>query len=96
VSGSGHLISLGRDNILGLGDKSLLSPNLIDHLQKKKIIVLEQAKDHNTSHDFIGNWIGSVDLELNGLLANEWDLFHKTLIGAGATTRDSPDQLLWT
>jgi hypothetical protein len=66
VPGSGHLISLGRDHILGLGDRSLLSPDLIEHLKKKKITVLAQAKDHNASHDFIGNWIGSADLELNG------------------------------
>jgi hypothetical protein len=30
------------------------------------------------------------------MLAAEWDLFRRALIGAGATIRDTPDQLMWT
>jgi hypothetical protein len=33
---------------------------------------------------------------LSGNLAAEWDLFRKSLIGAGVSIRDTPDQLLWT
>jgi hypothetical protein len=54
LSGSGHLISLGRDHILGLGDRSLLSRDLIDHLRKGKDYVLAQAKTVHISPDFMG------------------------------------------
>jgi hypothetical protein len=32
---------------------------------------------------------------LSGNLAAEWDIFRKSLIGAGVFIRDTPDQLLW-
>jgi hypothetical protein len=46
IPGSGHLISIGRDRILGLGDRSLLSHDLTTHLKQKKITILAQAKNH--------------------------------------------------
>jgi hypothetical protein len=44
LSGSGYQISIGKDFILGLRDRSLLSQDLIDHLHRKEIKVLAQAK----------------------------------------------------
>jgi hypothetical protein len=96
VPGSGHLISIGRDQILGLGDKSFLSHDILEHLKKKKITVLAQAKNHFDHNTLTKNWFGSVDLGLTGALAAEWDLFHRALIGAGATIRDTTYQLMWT
>jgi hypothetical protein len=96
MSGSGHLITLGKDYIMGLRDMCLLSRELIEHLRKARISVLAQAiKVHNYVDSF-GNWIDSKDLGLSRNLAVEWDLYLKALFGAGVNIRDSPDQLLWT
>jgi hypothetical protein len=46
--GSGHLISIGRDWILGLGGRMILLDVLITHLKQKRITVLAQATiSHN-------------------------------------------------
>jgi hypothetical protein len=52
--GSGHLISLGRDHILRLGVRSLISRDLIEHLWMENITFLSQAKVDHVSTDFIG------------------------------------------
>jgi hypothetical protein len=44
IPDSGHLVALGRDKILGLGDRSFLSPALISFLNQKNITVLSQAR----------------------------------------------------
>jgi hypothetical protein len=92
----GHLISIGRDRILGLGDRSLLSVDLTTHLKQKKIIVLAQVKNHMEHFSLTKNCLCSDDLGLAGEMAAEWDLYHWALIGVGATIRDSENKLMWT
>jgi hypothetical protein len=75
IPGSGHLIFLGRDKILGLGDRSFLSQALITHLRRKKITVLAQAKGHLDHFSLTENWICSSELGITGELAFEWDQF---------------------
>jgi hypothetical protein len=43
LPGSGHLVAIGIDKIMGLEDNSFLSPELITVLKQKNIIVLSQA-----------------------------------------------------
>ena len=40
IPGSDHLIALGRDEILGMGDKSFLSLNILFELRKRNITSL--------------------------------------------------------
>jgi hypothetical protein len=92
----GHLISIGRDRILGLGDRSLLSVDLTTHLKQKKFTVLAQAKNHMEHFSLTKNWLCSDDLGLAGEMAAKWDLYRRALIGARATIRDSENKLMWT
>ena len=57
LPGSGHLISISKDHILGMGDRAILSEELIDHLHIKKISVLAQATTHQSTPDYYGKWI---------------------------------------
>jgi hypothetical protein len=43
LPGSGNQVRIGRDMILGMGEKALLSQALLDHLSRKEIKVLVNA-----------------------------------------------------
>jgi hypothetical protein len=74
IPGSGHLISIGRDKILGLGDNSMLSPALITLLRQKKITVLAQAKGPRTTLHTLKtgsaarSWVLQVTWQMNGTI----------------------------
>jgi len=63
----------------------MLSTALITLLRQKKITVLAQAKGSQDHFKYSENWIYSEELGIIGNLANEWDCFHRALIGAGVT-----------
>jgi hypothetical protein len=64
--GSGQLIALGRDMILGMGDKSFLSFNLLSELRQYNITSLSQAR-RNIDHLFSSSiWINSTELGFIG------------------------------
>jgi len=44
----------------------------------------------------IENWIYRNDLDLAGELSVEWDRYRIALFRAGATIRDTKDELMWT
>jgi hypothetical protein len=93
--GSGHLIDLGKDQILGMGDSSFLSINLLDALKDQNILSLAQARNLTSDQSFSSYWLTSDDLGFEGDLALEWDLYRRALIDSGALIQDRPDQLLW-
>jgi hypothetical protein len=66
--GTGQLINIGRDRVLGLGEKSILSDELITILNQKKITVLALAKVSHNPITFTESWIGSAELGLSGIL----------------------------
>jgi len=93
--GSGHLIALGRDMILGMGDKSFLSSPLLSDLKNRNITSLLQARrimdNHSTSF-----WYSSSDLGLSGALGYEWNCFRTALIDLSAFIQDIADEILCT
>jgi len=90
-----HSIHIGHDHILGLGDSSFLSIQLINYLHSSHICYLLHAKDttgfDSTSHC----WHSSVDLGLQVALAEEWDTCIKSLSSAGIKLHEREDALLW-
>jgi hypothetical protein len=95
LPGSGHLISISRDRILGLGDSSFLSDALITLLRQQRITVLAQAKGSQDHFTYSENWICSEELGITGNLATEWVCYHRALIGVGVTIQDTTDTLIW-
>jgi hypothetical protein len=82
--GSGHLIDLGKDRILGMGDRSFLSINLMDALKDQNILTLAQARNISSDQTISSYWLTNEDLGLEGDLALEWDLYRRSLIDSGA------------
>jgi hypothetical protein len=91
--GVGSEILLGRDRILGLGDRSLLSPLLVSMLHSKNITSLAQVRAPTGVIHFPNNWMGSGDLSLSGQIAIEWEFFTTALRSAGVSLTDGPDVL---
>jgi len=96
LSGSGEQIYIRRDYILGMREKSLLSRDLRDHLNRKEIKLLANAKIPKETSDYTGNWLCSISLGLNGILAEEWNNYTKGLSTACVILGESNDKLLWT
>jgi hypothetical protein len=93
--GSGQLIALGRDMILGMGDKSFLSSNLLSELRQRNITSLSQARRHIDPLSSSSFWINSTELGFTGDMATEWDRFQRELIDSGAFLQDIEDELMW-
>jgi hypothetical protein len=96
IPGSGHLVALGRDKILGLDDRSILSPELVSFLRQNKISVLSQARNLTEQVGPSTSWYRYGDLGLSGSLAVEWECYRMALISAGASIHDGDDTLMWT
>jgi hypothetical protein len=94
--GSGQSIVIGRDYILGLGKYSLLSEDLIQSLNHKRIYVLYQARCNKEQGAIGTNWLTSSVLELEGDTTREWESYRLKLIGMGIHLQDRPDVLIWT
>jgi hypothetical protein len=95
--GAGHQITIGRDRILNIGDKSILHPKTISLINQKNITVLAQAsvaKDPFTQAEI---WKSNSELGLSGMHAVEWERFISELNSVGVTLKSSvEDVLLWT
>lgn len=79
AAGLGKKIYIGQDYILGLREKSLLSHELRDHLNRKDIKLLANAKNPLGTNDRSEIWLGSNSLGFQGILAEEWDSYTKRL-----------------
>jgi hypothetical protein len=93
--GSGQLIALGKDRILGMGENSFLSINLMSALNHRNILTLAQARRHSDSQHLSSYWLSSSDLGFSGDIAAEWDQFRWALIDSGAFLQDTEDDLMW-
>lgn len=88
-------ISLGRDQIIGLENRSLLSESLRSHLSNFHITSLAQARDIDNFSYFPSRWRNNDSLSLHGQGAIEWNSFISALRDAWITLRNSTDSLVW-
>jgi hypothetical protein len=93
--GSGQLIALGKDKILGMGENYFLSINLISSLHCRNIFTLAQDMRHYDRQHSSSSWHNSNDLGFTGDLAIEWEHFRRALFDSGAYLQDSEDVLMW-
>jgi len=93
--GSGQLIALRKDRILGLGNNSFLSCNLLSMLNHRNILTLAQARRHSDNQHLSSYWLSNSDLGFSRDIAAEWDLFRRALIDTGAILRNTEDDLMW-
>jgi hypothetical protein len=81
--------------ILGLGNLSLLSQELLTILRTHKILYLYQAKNQNAQDMILYPWKTNVDLGVTGPLAMEWTCYTRVLCGSGIHLCPGEDRLLW-
>jgi len=96
IPGLGHLVGLDRDKILGLDDRSILSPKLVSFLIHNKISFLSQARNLAEQVGPSTSWYRYGDLGLSGSLVVEWERYRMALIGVGASIHEGDDTLMWT
>jgi hypothetical protein len=88
-------IIIGRDCICGLNDASLLLEDQIWEINRKQIYFLFQAS-RPSQNDMLGqNWATSYELDLDGNLGQEWDIYRNLLLHANIVLKDHPDELKW-
>ena len=76
-----------------MGNDSFLSKDLIDTINKKNYTIFIRLEEPS---EICSTWLDSEDIGLTGAQASEWDLFCKTLMGAGVQIIDRQDELRWT
>nr|KUM45132.1 hypothetical protein ABT39_MTgene3632 [Picea glauca] len=81
--------------ILGLGDRSILSPSLRHHLLTLNISVLAQVRVSIGESPLPDTWTGNNDLSLRELIATEWNRYTYALKSVGVALTVDPDVLLW-
>jgi hypothetical protein len=64
--GNGHSVLIGLDKILGIGDSSLLSQELLMALKNKDICYLYQARAQSSTGFITDQWKSNLDLGLIG------------------------------
>jgi len=96
MPGTGHLMAIGRDKILGLGTDSYLSNSLINALSQKHVSVLAHVWRPHEQDSLLSTWYNSLELELTGNLVEEWDRFRRALHALGVSLFDNEDELIWT
>jgi hypothetical protein len=95
--GDGRHITIGRDMILGLGDRARLSVELVQNLIDNQITTLAHATNFVNPVTLTEVWKTSVDLNLTGAHAAEWSTFIVELNKSGVILRgDQVDLLLWS
>ena len=72
ASDTGQLIIIGKDKVLGMGEKSILSNELISFPNNQNITVLATTKICHNPSTLTKSWIGSTTLGLSGYLKTEW------------------------
>jgi hypothetical protein len=93
--GLGSEIKLGRDKLLGLDDRSILSLPLRSHLGSLNFFSLAQMKVETRVSPLLDRWLHSRDFPLIGSMAREWDSFLAALKQAGISLTEARDALIW-
>ena len=70
--GNGKLIILGVDQIMGLDDSYVLSPELVECLHDYVMYSLNHAQNLGRGSNSNGYWLGADDLKLGGDWKEEW------------------------
>jgi hypothetical protein len=93
--GSSQSVLIGKDMIMGLGNSSLLSHELLTSLNQKNISFLYQARGCPRPGTIFSVWKDSGELALTGDLEKEWDCYCIALSGSGIYLQDIDDELKW-
>jgi len=92
--GDGRLIEVGRDCILDLGRKALLSTTLQAHLHSKNLVYLHQFFSASIAGTLGGSWLSGSDLLLNQEHTAGWDNLSHLLKASGIYLKEKANSSL--
>lgn len=93
--GSDHLVQVGIDSILGLGQVSFFTSHLLSELRRNHVVYLYQAIGVGRSRILSDYWKTGEELGLVGILVKEWDAYRKNLNSAKIQLQNTNDVLIW-
>jgi hypothetical protein len=96
LPGTGTAIEIGKDDILGMGAKALLSPRLLERLHFLGLHYLFHLKSPHSRNSLGKSWVTSSSLYLDRELSAEWNSYTYHLNEAGIHLLERPDTLIWT
>jgi hypothetical protein len=88
-------VEIDRDKIMGLEDRSYLTPKLVSCLRQKNITVLSHAWNNLGKIGLSTSWYIFGDIGLSGLLVVEWECYCNALNNSGVSIIDGDDTLMW-
>lgn len=91
--GRGNMITIGTDPILGIGDRYLLSRELIEALQARGIHVFKQLWVPSVEQSDKWELVNVSDFPVD--LMKEWSDYRLAVVGAGLHTLEKSDRLIW-
>jgi hypothetical protein len=95
TQGKGVNIVPGRDHILSLGHKAILSDQMNSVISMKGIVSLDLALVYQDPISFFEKWISAKDLGISGDLQVEWEQYCRYLNEAGVSLCEKEDTLIW-
>ena len=81
--GSSREVRIGIDPMAGMEDSSLLSCQLIAHLNNHGVVSLDHIHRTSFSRDYGSHWLKATDLGLGGSLKTKWDHYLAALRATG-------------
>jgi hypothetical protein len=97
IPGAGHDILIGKDKVLGLGERSLLPTDLISHINSRGIFTLAQARTTTNPVTTTTIWMTNNDLDLSGAQAISWTDYTGNLNVVGIVIKPfMEDALMWS
>ena len=76
------LANIGMDPVIGLEENFMLSRNVIAHLHRRNLVDLQHIWKEDNGGLF--HWCSAKDLQLSGVLGEEWSRYINGLIHAGS------------
>eukprot|EP00253_Pinus_taeda_P001568 PITA_01568 len=93
--GKGEKVKIGKDPWIGCNENYVLSPGLVQQLEEKGLLFLNQVASPGTSSIWGQAWKNGDELELEQRWRNEWSAFTQELFRSNVRLSDSQDELIW-
>jgi len=86
--GNGRNMKIGKDPWVGFNENYALSPGLINHLETKRILFLNQVEKVGHSKIWGQAWRNGEDLDLEHRWWNEWNVYIQELSRSNVRLKD--------
>eukprot|EP00253_Pinus_taeda_P013898 PITA_13898 len=93
--GNGEKVKIGKDPWIGCNENYALSPGLVQQLEEKGLLFLNQVASSGASSIWGQAWKNGDEVDLEQRWRNEWSAFTQELFRSNVRLSDSQDELIW-